>query len=124
MKLRTYLQGKIHRAVVTGAELEYEGSISICPELIAACGLHLFERVDIYNVDNGERFSTYVIEGGPGEICLNGAAAHKGSRGHRVIIAAYTQMDAEAAAAHVPQVVLVGEGNRIKSVTPERRKGQ
>ena len=71
----TMLKGKIHRATVTDADLSYEGSISIDPGLCAAAGLRAFERVDIYNCNNGARFSTYIIHGGPGEICLNGAAA-------------------------------------------------
>ena len=83
MPLRTFLQAKLHRATITGAEVDYEGSVAICPELIRAAGFHLNERVEIYNVDNGERLSTYVILGQKGEICLNGAAAHKGSRAVR-----------------------------------------
>lgn len=115
MPLRTLLQAKLHRAVITGAELDYEGSIAICPELIRAAGFYLNERVDIYNLDNGERFSTYVISGNKGEICLNGAAAHKGIRGQKVIIAAYAQFTPEEAAIHEPVVVLVGPGNSIAS---------
>ncbi|NLY39997.1 MAG: aspartate 1-decarboxylase [Desulfovibrionales bacterium] len=114
MALRTFLHAKIHRATITGAEVDYEGSVAICPELIQAAGFYLHERVDIYNVDNGERLSTYVIAGNKGEICLNGAAAHKGSPGQRVIIAAYVQLEAHEIASHEPTVVLVGPGNIIK----------
>ncbi|MDY0275728.1 MAG: aspartate 1-decarboxylase [Desulfomicrobium sp.] len=114
MGLRTFLQAKLHRATITGTEVDYEGSVAICPHLIEAAGLYVHERVDIYNVDNGERFSTYVIFGKLGEICLNGAAAHKGSPGQRVIIASYTQLAPEEIAQHKPTVVLVGEDNQIK----------
>lgn len=113
MSLRTFLQAKLHRAVITGAEIDYEGSVAICPDLIRAAGFLPNERVDIYNVDNGERFSTYVITGGKGEICLNGAAAHKGTPGQKVIIAAYVHLTPEEATSHEPVVVLVGENNRI-----------
>lgn len=119
MALRTFLQAKLHRATITGAEVDYEGSVAICPELIAAAGFYLNERVEIYNVDNGERLATYVIEGARGEICLNGAAAHKGSRGQRVIIAAYTQLEPHEIASHQPRVVLVNPDNTIKKITGE-----
>lgn len=115
MGLRTFLQAKLHRATITGAELDYEGSVAIGPELMAAAGLVVHERVDIYNLDNGHRFSTYVLEGQPGEICLNGAAAHKGSVGQRVIIASYIQLFPEEISNHEPRVVLLGPDNEIKS---------
>lgn len=114
MALRTFLQAKLHRATITGAEVDYEGSVAICPDLIRAAGLHPNERVDIYNVDNGERLSTYVIPGRQGEICLNGAAAHKGSRGQRVIIASYVRLAPEEIPGHEPTVVLVGPDNTVK----------
>ncbi len=117
MPLRTFLQAKLHRATITGAEVDYEGSVAICPDLIRAAGFHLNERVDIYNVDNGERLSTYVILGQKGEICLNGAAAHKGSRGQRVIIASYVQLTPEEIPDHKPTVILVGADNSITSTT-------
>ena len=117
MPLRTFLQCKLHRATITGAEIDYEGSIGICPDLIRAAGLHLNERVDIYNIDNGERLSTYVIEGEKGEICLNGAAAHKGCRGQRVIIAADVDLAPDEIPGHVPTVVLLGPGNEIKKIS-------
>ena len=113
MALRTFLQAKLHRATITGAEVDYEGSVAICPVLIQAAGFLLHERVDIYNVDNGERLSTYVIAGQKGEICLNGAAAHKGSPGQRVIIAAYVQLEPHEISAHEPTVVLLGPDNTI-----------
>ena len=113
---RHMMKSKIHRATVTDADLNYEGSISICPELIQASGLLIYERVDIYNVNNGARFSTYVIRGKPGEICLNGAAARHVQRGDLVIICAYCGVSAEEAARHKPSVVFVDEKNRIKAV--------
>lgn len=80
------LKCKIHRATVTEADLNYEGSVSVDPALIAAAGLLINERVDIYNCNNGARFSTYVIKGKPGQICLNGAAARHVQPGDLVII--------------------------------------
>lgn len=110
------LKAKIHRATVTGADLTYEGSISICPDLIAAAGLRLFETVDIYNINNGSRFTTYVIEGGEGEVCLNGAAARLVHRGDLVIIANYAYFTEEEADRHEPKVVFVDENNQLKRV--------
>ena len=83
----SFLKSKIHRAVVTDARLDYEGSISIDPRLCEAARLHPFERVEIYNCNNGARIATYVIHGQPGEICLNGAAARHAQTGDRIIIA-------------------------------------
>lgn len=110
------LKAKIHRATVTDADLNYEGSISICPDLIKASKLLIYERVDIYNVNNGARFSTYVIEGKPGEICLNGAAARHVQRGDLVIICSYCGLNESEARTHKPSVVFVDEKNRIKAV--------
>lgn len=107
------LKAKIHRATVTDADLNYEGSISICPKLIAAAGLRLFEMVDIYNINNGARFTTYVIKGRDGEICLNGAAARLVHRGDLVIIANYAHYTEQEADRHEPKVVFVDAGNRI-----------
>jgi aspartate 1-decarboxylase len=112
--LLTLMKGKIHRARVTGADLNYEGSISIDQQLIEAAGFLVNERVDIYNIDNGARFSTYVIVApkGSGEIGLNGAAARLAMVGDRVIIVAYAQMDEAEARTFTPRVVLVDEHNR------------
>jgi len=115
------LKCKIHRATVTDADLNYEGSISIDPKLIKASGLFLNERVDIYNCNNGARFSTYVIEGNKGEICLNGAAARHVQKGDLVIIVAYCGMDAKDAPKHKPTVIFVDEKNRVKEVRAERK---
>ena len=107
----TLLKSKIHRATVTDANLAYEGSVSICPRLIDQAGLHLFERVDIYNCNNGERFSTYVIKGKEGEICLNGAAARLAHAGDLVIIACYMQVNEMEARDHNPKLVFVDSNN-------------
>jgi len=110
----TLLKSKIHRATVTDANLEYEGSISICPHLIEAAKFILHERVDIYNCNNGERFSTYVIRGKEGEICLNGAAARKVHKSDLVIIASYASMTEEQAMKFKPSVVMVTSDNKVK----------
>jgi aspartate 1-decarboxylase len=104
---------KIHRARVTGADLDYEGSISLCPELIEAAGLRVNEKVDIYNINNGARFHTYVIEGQHGDVCLNGAAARLVARGDLVIIVAYGMYTEVEANQHKPRVVFVDAQNRI-----------
>lgn len=109
----TLLKSKLHRATVTDANLEYEGSISIDPALIAAAELLPFERVEVYNCNNGARFATYVIEGQAGEVCLNGAAARCALPGDRVIIACYCQLESDQAAQHQPRLVLLGPNNAI-----------
>lgn len=116
------LRTKIHRATVTGADLDYEGSISICPDLIKASGLLINERVDIYNCNNGARFSTYVIKGNKGEICLNGAAARHVQKGDLVIICSYCGMSYEEAQDHEPKVVFVNAKNRMTAKRKESRK--
>lgn len=116
------LRTKIHRATVTGADLNYEGSVSICPDLIKASGLLINERVDIYNCNNGARFSTYVIKGNKGEICLNGAAARHVQKGDLVIICSYCGLSFEEAQKHKPTVVFVNDKNRVKEKRKESRK--
>lgn len=113
---RTMLKSKLHRATVTDADLHYEGSITIDTDLMDAADLVSYEQVDIYNVSNGERFSTYVIKGprGSGVICLNGAAARKASRNDLIIIASYVQVDEEAVKGWKPRCVLLGAENKIK----------
>lgn len=108
----TLLKSKIHRATVTDANLEYEGSISICPKLIDTAKFLLHEKVEIYNCNNGERFATYVIEGKVGEICLNGAAARKVHKSDLVIIASYASMSEDEARNYKPTVVLVDKANQ------------
>ncbi len=117
------LKAKIHRAVVTGAVLDYEGSISICPKLLEASGIVPWERVDIYNVSNGARFSTYAIRGQEGDICLNGAAARLVQAGDLVIIASYCSVEASEAASHRPSVVLVDSHNGPKRVAEPHPSG-
>ena len=118
--LLTMLKAKLHRATVTECDLHYEGSISIDKRLIEAAGFLVNERVEIYNIDNGERFATYVIEGekGSGVIGLNGAAARKACVGDKLIICAYAQMSEEEARAHSPRIVIVGKNNRIEKGKP------
>lgn len=116
------LRTKIHRATVTGADLAYEGSISVCPDLIKASGLFLNEKVDIYNCNNGARFSTYVIKGRKGEICLNGAAARHVQKNDLVIICSYCSVSIDQAAKHEPQVVFVNGKNKVKEKRKENRK--
>jgi aspartate 1-decarboxylase len=113
--LLTMLKCKLHRASVTECDLNYEGSISIDKKLIEASGLLVNERVEIYNIDNGERFATYVIEGeaGSGVIGLNGAAARKACVGDKLIICAYAQMSEDEARSHEPRIVIVGARNKI-----------
>lgn len=115
MKL-TMLKSKIHRATVTDADLSYEGSISIDPALCEAAHLNQFERVEIYNCNNGARFATYVIHGKPGEICLNGAAARHVHKGDIVIIACYADVADSEAPTHKPRVVMVDEKNAIRDL--------
>lgn len=116
------LRAKIHRATVTGADLNYEGSVSICPDLIKASGLFINERVDIYNCNNGARFSTYVIKGKKGEICLNGAAARHVQKGDLVIICSYCGVNMDEAKKHEPTVIFVNEKNKVTEKRKEDRK--
>lgn len=109
------LKSKIHRAVVTGAELEYDGSLEIDETLINAAGLLPYEQVQIYNITNGNRFTTYVIKGkkDSGIICVNGAAARLASKGDLLIITSYAEIDKEEAKDLVPAVVKVDRENRL-----------
>ena len=112
--LLTLMRCKLHKACVTEADLHYEGSISIDKSLIDAAGFLLHERVDIYNITTGARFTTYVIEApeGSGTIGLNGAAARLAMPGDRIIICAYASMDRQEAEQHIPKVVLLDENNK------------
>lgn len=113
---RTMLKSKLHRVVVTDADLAYEGSITIDEDLMDAADLLSYEKVDIYNVSNGERFSTYTIRGarGSGIICLNGAAARKASKEDIIIIASYVLVDEDSVKQWKPNCILVDDKNRIK----------
>ena len=123
--MRKMLRGKIHRATVTGAELHYEGSVTIDTDLMDACGLLPHEAVAIWDVDNGERFETYAIPGqaGSGVVCINGAAAHKVEVGHLVIIAAFGWMDDAEAERWEPSVVFVDEKNRQVDIGRSHEEG-
>ncbi len=112
----TLLKGKLHMASVTQAELWYDGSCAIDADLVALAGLREFEQIDIYNVDNGERFTTYVIlaEAGSKTISMNGAAARKVQVGDRVIIAAYGSMTEAEAENFEPKLVYLGKDNAIE----------
>ncbi|MBW0434206.1 aspartate 1-decarboxylase [Leptospira yasudae] len=111
----TVMKGKIHRATVTDADLNYEGSLTVDMDLVDAAGMRVYEKVSVVNVNNGARFETYIIEGkrGSGEICLNGAAARLGMKGDKVIIITYAQVEEkELPANYSPKVVHVDENNR------------
>ena len=122
----TMLKGKIHRAVVKQAELNYVGSITVDPELMEAAGIFEYEKVHIVDVENGNRFETYTIAGEPGSgmICLNGAAARQVQVGDHVILMAYCQMEAEEVKDHKPYVVFVDENNKIVKQTRYEKHGE
>jgi aspartate 1-decarboxylase len=111
---RTLLKSKIHRARVTDANLNYEGSLEIDSDLMEAADILPYEQIKVYNIYNGARFDTYAIAGpaGKGDICLNGAAARMGAPGDLIIIATYANYNEAEAAAHKPIVVLVDSQNR------------
>ena len=117
MSTRTMLKSKIHRARVTDCNIDYEGSITIDSTLLKAADILAYERVEILNVNNGARFSTYAIEGDPGsgDICLNGAAARLANRDDIVIILTYHEVPNDEAAHVKPRMVYVDSRNRIKS---------
>ncbi len=120
------LKGKIHRATVVQAELDYVGSITIDEDLMDAAGILEYEKVQVADVNNGNRLETYVIAGerGSGMICLNGAAAHYVEVGDKVIIMCYAQMDQAEARAFQPHVVFVDEKNAISRVTRYEKHGR
>lgn len=119
------LKGKIHRAVVKQADLNYVGSITIDSELMEAAGILEYEMVQIVDVENGNRFETYTIAGekGSGMICLNGAAARKVAVGDHVIIMCYAQMSEQEAKEHKPFVVFTDENNRIAKLSRYEKHG-
>lgn len=120
------LKGKIHRAVVTQAELNYVGSITVDTELLEAAGILEYEMVQIVDVENGNRFETYTIAGeaGSGMICLNGAAARQVQIGDHIIIMAYADMTPEEAKAHRPYVVFTDEKNRAEKISRYEKHGE
>ncbi|MBI3398537.1 MAG: aspartate 1-decarboxylase [Deltaproteobacteria bacterium] len=113
---RIMLKSKIHRATVTDAHIDYEGSIALDEDLMEAADLLPYEQVNIYNITNGARFQTYVIKGerGSGEVCINGAAAHLAKKGHIIIIVSYATMEEIAVGNHQPILVYVDEKNGIR----------
>ena len=119
------LKGKIHRAVVKQADLNYVGSITIDSELMKAAGILEYEMVQIVDVENGNRFETYTIAGekGSGMICLNGAAARQVAVGDHVIIMCYAQMSEQEAKQHKPYVVFTDEDNHIASISRYEKHG-
>ncbi len=116
---RIMFKSKIHRARVTDANLYYEGSMTIDPEMMEAADFLPYEKISVVNVNNGERFETYVIPGtrGKREFCLNGAAARRAAIGDEVIIIAYANMEEHEARTYSPTVVLLGKDNEIVSVS-------
>ncbi len=122
---RTMLLGKLHRATVTGADLEYEGSITIDADLLDAVGILEHEAVHVWDVTNGARLITYALRGprGSGMVCINGAAAHQVEVGDTVIIACFVELEDQEARAWQPNVVLVDSYNKIVEMRQERLPG-
>jgi aspartate 1-decarboxylase len=112
---RTFFKSKIHRATVTHADLDYEGSVTIDEDLMDAAGFWEYEAVHVWNITRGTRLQTYAIKGerGSGIICINGAAAHLNRPGDMVILATFAELEESEARSHVPQVVLVDAKNRM-----------
>ena len=112
---RTLLKSKIHRARVTHSERDYEGSIAVDSQLLELADVREYERVEVYNVTNGERFATYAIlaEAGSGIVSVNGAAAHKASPGDIVIVCTYCDLEEKELSAFRPRLVYVDDGNRV-----------
>ena len=122
----TMLKGKIHRATVVQAELDYVGSITVDQDLLDAAGILEYEKVQIVDVNNGERFETYTISGerGSGLICLNGAAARCVHANDKIIIMAYCEVDTEEAKDHKPKVVFVDDNNKIERLSRYEKHGR
>ena len=122
----TMLKAKIHRATVTQADVNYVGSVTIDSLLLEEAGILEYEKVQVVDVDNGNRFETYTIAGEPGSgiICLNGAAAHCVTIGDKVIIMAYANMSPEEAAQSRPVVLFVGEGNKVERKANYEKHGR
>jgi aspartate 1-decarboxylase len=109
---RTMMKSKIHRATVTGADLNYVGSITLAPQLMRLADIHEHEQVHVLDIDNGSRFETYVIAGGPGDVVLNGAAARLVHTGDRIIVISYATYDEQELEHYAPRVVHVDSRNR------------
>lgn len=121
--LRAMMKSKIHRATVTQAELNYEGSLTVPAELMQAADILPYELVHVYNISNGERFETYALPGeaSSGVICLNGAAARKGAPGDLIIITSYATYEAAELPRHQPKVILVDRHNRLVDAVPAEK---
>lgn len=115
---RIMLRSKLHRATVTEADLHYEGSCGIDEDLLEAANMAEFEKIELYNVNNGERFSTYIIKAPRGSkaISLNGAAARKACVGDLLIICTYAPMSESEIASYTPRVILLGDGNSVVGI--------
>ena len=122
---REMLRAKVHRITVTECDVAYEGSLTLDRDVMDACGMVPFEKIDVYDVDNGNRFTTYLIEGdrGSGACCVNGAAARLVERGHKVIVAAYAAVEEKDVRTHTPRIVLVDDRNRITVVKDHEGAG-
>ena len=122
----TMLKGKIHRATVVQAELDYVGSITVDTELLEAAGILEYEKVQIVDVNNGQRFETYTIAGekGSGIICLNGAAARCVSVGDKIIIMSYCEVNSDEAKDHRPKVVFVNDENQVDKISRYEKHGR
>ncbi|MDE6003951.1 MAG: aspartate 1-decarboxylase [Oscillospiraceae bacterium] len=120
------LKSKIHRAVITQAELNYVGSITIDEDLMKSAGLYEYEHVHIVNINSGSRIETYVIAGerGSGVICLNGAAARSGQKGDKIIIMSYANLSPEEISCHRPKVVFVDDNNKIIKIADYEKHGK
>ena len=110
---RTMMKSKVHRATITGANLEYVGSVTLDRSLMELADIREFEQVAVLDIDNGARFETYAMEGGPGDVILNGAAARLVQPGDRVIIITYAVYDEAELASYAPRIVHVDEANRV-----------
>lgn len=121
MSFRKMLAAKIHRATVTAADLDYEGSLTVPPELLDAAEILPYEAIQVWNVSRGTRLETYAIQGLPGshDVCANGAAAHLIRPGDRVILASFTYVPADRLATHRPRLVFVDDQNRLAHRGPE-----
>ncbi|HWG43600.1 MAG TPA: aspartate 1-decarboxylase [Gemmataceae bacterium] len=122
---RSMLKSKLHRATVTHADVDYEGSVTLDARLLEAADILPFEEVHVWNVTRGTRLRTYAMAGeaGSGVVCINGAAAHLAQPGDLVIVATFTQLDDAAARTHRPRIVLVGPDNRIRNANAEEVAG-
>lgn len=123
----TMMKGKIHRVKCTGADLDYNGSITVDPDLLEAAGILEHEQVDVLDINNGARLTTYAIRSkkrGGGEVTINGAAAHLIKPGHLLIICAYAQMEEKKARKHQPKVILVDAKNRAARIDRASKPGK